>query len=102
MIHVIATIELQPGRRDAFLAEFHRLVPEVLAEPGCIDYGPTVDAQTDIGAQVHPREDVVTVVERWEDLGHLKQHLAAPHMQDYRGRVKEMVIKTTLAILEPA
>ena len=34
MIHVIATIEVQPGRRAAFLAEFHRIVPLVRAAAG--------------------------------------------------------------------
>src|SRR5690606_8212723 len=29
MIHVIATVELHPGTRDKFLAEFRKLVPEV-------------------------------------------------------------------------
>ncbi|MBI1830559.1 MAG: antibiotic biosynthesis monooxygenase, partial [Planctomycetes bacterium] len=43
MIHVIATITVKPGKRDAFLAEFHRIVPAVHAEAGCIEYGPSVD-----------------------------------------------------------
>ena len=46
MIYVIATAELQPGCRDKFLAEFHKIVPAVRAEEGCIEYGPTVDAET--------------------------------------------------------
>ena len=102
MIHVIATITLQPGRRAAFLDEFRTLVPQVLAEEGCIEYGPTVDAETDIPAQGPARLDAVTVVEKWESLDHLKQHLAAPHMNSYRERVKEMVAGTELAILSPA
>ena len=44
MIHVIATIELAPGSRDAFLAEFGKLIPDVKAEAGCIAYGPAVGA----------------------------------------------------------
>ena len=52
MIYVIATIEVKPGKRDAFLAEFHRNVPNVLAEKGCIEYGPTVDVKTEIKAQI--------------------------------------------------
>jgi len=84
MIHVIATIELHQGRREAFLDEFHKIVPPVLAEPGCIEYGPTVDVPTDLTAQLPAREDVVTIVEKWESLEHLKQHLMAPHMLEYR------------------
>lgn len=101
MIHVIATIDIVPGKRDAFLSEFHKLVPEVLAEDGCIDYGPTVDVETTLPNVAH-RADVVTVVERWEDLDALEAHLVAPHMLEYRKRVKELVAGSQLQILEPA
>ena len=66
MIFVIATIELKPGKREAFLAEFNRNVPNVRAEKGCLEYGPTVDVKTDIKAQIPLRENVVTIVEKWE------------------------------------
>jgi len=102
VIHVIATIELNPGGREAFLAEFRELVPLVLAEDGCLDYGPAVDLATGLTAQPPARPDVVTVVERWASLDHLRRHLAAPHMDDYRPRVKALVARTTLHVLEPA
>ncbi|MFO0906911.1 MAG: putative quinol monooxygenase [Isosphaeraceae bacterium] len=102
MIHVIATIEVKPGRRPDFLAEFHRLVPQVRAEDGCIEYGPTVDADTGIGAQVGPRGNVVVVVEKWASIDHLKAHLAAPHMNVYREAVKDMLVGLELVILDPA
>src|SRR5262245_43272201 len=35
MIHVVATISLQPGTRDMFLEVFRRLTPLVQAEDGC-------------------------------------------------------------------
>ncbi len=101
MIYVIATIEVKPGKRDAFLAEFHRNIPNVRAEKGCIDYGPTVDVKTDIKAQIAPRENVVTIVEKWESLAALQAHLTAPHMTAYRERVKEFVVGVTLQVLEP-
>ncbi|HEX8203429.1 MAG TPA: putative quinol monooxygenase [Isosphaeraceae bacterium] len=102
MIHVIATIELHAGRRADFLAEFRKVVPPVLAEAGCLEYGPAVDVATDLAAQPPARPDVVTVVEKWASLDHLKQHLAAPHMREYRERVQDMVARTTLSVLEPA
>jgi quinol monooxygenase YgiN len=102
MIHVIATIELHPGRREDFLGEFRKIVPQVLAEDGCLEYGPAIDVPTDIAAQHPVREDVVTVVEKWAGLEHLQRHLAAPHMQEYRTRVGAMVARTTLVILSPA
>lgn len=100
MIHVIVTVELEPGRRDDFLAEFHRIVPLVLDETGCLAYGPTVDAVTGIEAQSLAGADVVTIVEKWESLAHLQDHLVAPHMVDYRPRVREMIKNSRLQILE--
>jgi quinol monooxygenase YgiN len=102
MIFVIATIEVKPGKREAFLAEFHKLMPKVHAEKGCIEYGPAVDAKTDIKAQIPLRKDTVTIVEKWESLKALQAHLAAPHMGEYREAVKDLVKGVTLQILQPA
>lgn len=101
MIHVIATIALNPGTRDHFLVEFQKIVAPVRAEAGCLDYGPTIDAESGIAAQGATRPDVVTVVERWESLEHLQAHLVAPHMLEYRPKVKDFVKSVTLQILEP-
>jgi len=102
MIHVIASIEVKPGSRDAFLKEFKALVPTVKAEKGCIDYGPTVDVQPGLPRQVSYRENTVTIVEKWESLDALKAHLAAPHMTTYRESVKDLVAGVTLQVLETA
>ncbi len=100
MIHVIAEIHVVSGQRDRLLAEFRKLVPVVRQEYGCVEYGPTIDAETDGGASL-PRPDVVTIVEKWEDLESLRAHLAAPHMAEYRGKVKEIVEETKIHILRP-
>ena len=102
MIHVIASIEITPGRRDAFLEEFRKLVPSVLAEEGCIEYGPTVDAQTGLENQSIKGENITTIMEKWESVDALKAHLVAPHMTEYREKVKDLVVGMTLHILEPA
>jgi len=101
VIHVIATIELNPGTRDFFLREFRQIVGPVRAESGCLEYGPTVDAASGLPVQGDVRADVVTVVERWESLEHLQAHLVAPHMLAYRPKVKDFVKSVTLQILEP-
>ncbi len=101
MIYVIATIEVRPGKREAFLAEFHRNMPNVRAEKGCIQYGPTVDLKTDIKAQIPLRENTVTIIEKWESLQALQTHLQAPHMGEYRERVKDILAGLTLQVLEP-
>ena len=102
MIHVIATIELAPGTRDAFLTEFRQLIPDVKAEAGCIAYGPAVDAETDIPTQARIGADKVVIVEQWESVAALKAHAVAPHMQAYRVRVKEFVKGMELRVLSPA
>jgi quinol monooxygenase YgiN len=102
MIHVIATIELREGGRDAFLAEFRKLVPLVRAEAGCVEYGPAVDVPSGIPAQPPPRPNAVTVVEKWDGLDALRAHLAAPHMTDYRARVKDLVRDIKILVLQPA
>ena len=102
MIHVIATVELQPNTRDRFLREFSQVVPHVRAEQGCIEYGAGVDLATGIAVQIPLRPDAVTVVEKWSSLETLQAHLVAPHMKAYRERVKELVTRTTLQVLQPA
>jgi quinol monooxygenase YgiN len=101
MIHVIANVEVAAGKRDEFLAEFRRVVPSVRAEAGCLEYGPTVDLPTEIPAQVPPRDNVVVIVEKWESLDALRAHLQAPHMQEYRARVKGLVSRVQIQVLQP-
>lgn len=102
MIHVIATIHLQPGCRDAYLAEFERNVAQVRAEPGCIDYRPTVDADTGLVSQQPVGPDAVVVVERWASLDALKVHDAAPHMVAFRARVRDLVRAREIRMLVSA
>ncbi len=102
MIHVIATVELAPGTRDKFLTEFRKLIPDVRAEVGCIEYGPAIDAETEIAIQFKLGADRVVVIEKWETVAALKAHGVAPHMQAYRARVKDYVRGMELRVLAPA
>lgn len=102
MIHVLATIELAEGKREAFLKEFHLLVPLVRAEAGCLEYGPAIDVATGLAAQAPPRDNVVLVLEKWASLEALQAHLVAPHMTAYRSRVKDLVANVRLQVLQPA
>ena len=101
MITVIATIVCKPGCRDSFLEEFRGIVPDVLNEQGCFEYGPTIDATTDIGNQ-NLDADRITIVEKWESIAALKAHLVAPHMLAYRPKVKNYVESSELRVLEAA
>ena len=102
MIHVLATVELNPGTRDKFLAEFRKIIAPVRAEDGCLEYGPAIDVASGLSAQGPPRDNVVVVIEKWASLEALKKHLQTPHMVDYRPKVKNFVVKTTLQVLTSA
>lgn len=101
MIHVIATVNLSDGTREQFLQEFRQVVPLVLQEEGCIEYGPATDMETNISAQADSRENTVTIIEKWASLEALEAHLIAAHMLEYRGKVKSFVNEVDLRILQP-
>jgi quinol monooxygenase YgiN len=101
MIHVIATIDLHPDKRDEFLTHFAWVTPQVRAEAGCIEYAAAVDTPTPIPVQPPVRPDTVVVVEKWESVNHLIAHLTAPHMAEYRQKVMALVKGVSLQVLEP-
>jgi len=101
VVSVIATIRIEPGKVDQFVAAFKANVPHVLAEDGCIEYYPAVDLETDIAVQVVD-DHIVTVVEKWSSLDALHKHIKAPHMLIYRAQVSDIVEDTTLKILKNA
>jgi len=101
MIHVIASIRVKPGERDTFLEIFKANVQTVLAEKGCIDYMPTIDADAGLPPQMLD-PNLVTIIERWERLEDLHAHLKTPHMATYREKVKDIVEGMSLKVLEAA
>jgi quinol monooxygenase YgiN len=100
MIAVIATIETGAGNRGALLAAFKELVPRVLAEKGCLEYGPMIDLSTNITDRP-PRENVVTMIEKWASVEALQAHLASPHMIAFRKATESLRLELKLQILEP-
>ena len=101
MIHVIATIELKPNCREAYLAVLQKNVPNVKAEAGCLAYEPAVDIDSGLPVQGALRESVVTIVEAWESLEHLVAHLKTPHMAAYRDAVADYVENLSVQIMSP-
>ena len=101
MIYVIATIELNEGCKDDFLKIFNSNIPNVRAEKCCLVYVPTVDVDSGIPVQNELRSDVVTIVEAWDGLDDLHQHLKAPHMAAYREKAKDLVKQVTIQVLQP-
>lgn len=102
MVFVIATIDAVPGKRNELLRQMWQIVPLVRQEKGCLQYTPAVNLPTTLQAQQPVGEETVVVVESWESLADLEAHLVAPHMIQYRQRVKPLVQSVTLQILQPA
>ena len=102
MIHVIASIRTAPGRRADVLRLFRALIPQVRAEAGCIEYGTAIDLENAIDGQPAARPEMVTVIEKWQDPAALRAHLAAPHMQQFRENVKDLVAGVEIRVLDPA
>lgn len=101
-VFVVATIQVKAGKRAEFIKIFQGNVPKVTAEKGCKLYAPAIDVASGIGAQIPLRDNVMTVVEQWESLKALQDHLVAPHMNTYREAVKDLVESVTLQVMQPA
>ena len=101
MITVVASIRIKPGNRDSFLEIFKANVPDVLKEEGCIEYYPTVDFDTGLPVQ-RMDGNMITIVEKWNDLKALESHLRAPHMLAYKEKTKDMTEGLTIKVLQNA
>jgi len=102
IVHVVAVITAKPGKREDVLARFHQNIANVLAEDGCIEYGPATDTQ-DVGPfQTEFGPDTFVVIEKWESLDHLKAHIATPHMAAYAADVKDLLADRKVHVLSPA
>ena len=101
MICVIASIKAKAGRRNALLACIQDNLSNVHAEIGCMEYQPMVDTESSLGAQTLD-ENIVTMVEKWETMSNLNAHAVAPHMLDYREKVKDIVESVSLKVLTAA
>jgi quinol monooxygenase YgiN len=100
MIHVLAIITTLPGKRDEVLAAFRENMPAVLAEDGCIEYGPVVDV--DPTAKHAFGADTFVVIEKWRDSDALRAHAAAPHMAAYAARTRPLVADRRIHVMSPA
>jgi len=74
----------------------------VRAEQGCIEYGAAIDADPALPVQTKYGADTFVVVEKWQDMDALKAHAAAPHMQAYGAKTKELLANRVIHILSPA
>ena len=102
MIRVVAIITCKPGRGDEVLAAFREIIPAVHAEMGCIEYGPTVDAEGFGASQAKMGPDAYVVIETWESADALKAHAVAPHMAAFGAKTKDLIAARAVHVLSPA
>lgn len=79
-VTVIATLHVNTGQRDALLAELIGIVPDVLAEPGCLGYAPHTAGR-----------DTVVIVESWESMDALGAHAVAEPLSTFNGAVADLL-----------
>jgi quinol monooxygenase YgiN len=75
VIYVIATTQVKPESREAFINGHKACVAETLKEKGCISYEGHVSVND-------PNKYVV--VERWESREDLNAHGRSPHIKAWR------------------
>jgi len=102
MIHVIAIVTAQPGQRAAILKAFRANMPAVLAEAGCIEYVPVVDAADGPASQSPLGPDTFMVIEKWADMAALAAHSRAPHMAAYGAKVASLLAGRAVHVLTVA
>ena len=99
MISVIASVRVKVGKVPEFLTMFKANVPEVRQKKGCIEYFPAVDVQTDLPMQSLD-DHVITIIEKWESVEDLSNHLMSPQMQERLERERVMVEEVIIKVLE--
>jgi quinol monooxygenase YgiN len=71
----------------------------VRAEKGCVEYFPAVDVDAKFPQQLLD-ENTVTILEKWESLEALHNHIKTPHMARHFAEAKDMVENISIKILQ--
>jgi quinol monooxygenase YgiN len=99
MIHIIAVLTAKIGHRASLLAAFQSIVPEVRAEPGCIEYQPVIDLAY---SPVKFGADTLVVIEKWQDQAALDAHNQAPALTSFLEKAKHLIAQADVHILQDA
>src|SRR4051794_7157765 len=87
MIYVIATSQVKPESRDAFIKGAKECIAATRQEKGCIYY----ESHTGINDP-----NLFVVVERWETREDLNAHGRAPHMKVWREDLAPLKVSPTV------
>jgi quinol monooxygenase YgiN len=101
MINVIASLCIKEGSLSEFIEICKANAMKVREEKGCIEYFPLIDIDAKLPTQGLD-ENAVIIIEKWENIESLHDHLKATHMLVYREKVKDMIIGRSLKVLTAA
>jgi quinol monooxygenase YgiN len=100
LIHVIAAIKTRPGQLGALTRAFQKILPQVQAKPGCQEYSLAWHTPTGLPGQADYDEEVLTIVEKWDDLAALRRHIDDPAYLDWLESQWEMVEQASMQVLQ--
>jgi quinol monooxygenase YgiN len=101
MIHVIASLRVRAGKVKDFLEAFRPYAVDVRKERGCISYIAALEIDAAF-VQQPADKDVVRIIETWEDLDALSDHIAALEKSAYREKTKELIKDRSITVLQEA
>ena len=101
MIYVVVSVRVKAGKAPEFLALFGSIALLAREEKGCVQYVAATDFDSGLPPQVFDK-DVVTILEKWEDIEALRNHLATPHMAVFLEKEKALTEGSSIKILTEA
>jgi quinol monooxygenase YgiN len=99
MISVVTTVNVKKNKKLEFLEKFKEVLPKVKQELGHIEYFAAADIDSKIPIQ-DLNENVIMVLEKWESMKSLHNHLEAPHMQVFLKEVSNLVENVSIKVLQ--
>jgi len=102
MVQLTVTVTTRPGCVPDYISAFRDLVPKVLLEEGCLEYGIYVDSK-DPRFDNPIRPDTVVLCEKWASIEALQHHTRnSPALNEFRRQVKDIKITSSYTLLVPA
>ncbi len=101
MIYGVVSVRVKPGKVQEYIALFKSIAGKVREEKGCVQYVSTIDFEIGVPIQALDK-NVVTILEKWENIEALQKHLAMPYMADFFKNEAPLVEESVLKMLQEA
>ncbi len=90
MVHLVVSVRVKEGKLKEYVDLLKGVAATVRQEKGCIQYVPTVDLEAGALPQSLDK-NMVVLLEKWESMEALQNHLATPHMAAYFKKEKPLL-----------